>query len=107
MAILTKDEFFARLQERLANDSSDEGIRFLEDMTDTYTDLENRAKGDGIDWEAKYKELDNSWKKRYTSRFFNGADGGVPNYINAESEVETYNPDQVTVEDLFEVKEEK
>ena len=43
MAILKRDEFFSRIESKLANDTSDEAITFLEDMTDTYNDLENKA----------------------------------------------------------------
>ena len=104
MAILNRDEYFAKLHSRLAEDTSDEGIAFLEDMTDTYNDMENRAKGDGTDWEKKYRELDESWKKRYRHRFFNGSDGGNPNE-NQRTEDDGYNAEEITVEDLF--KEDK
>lgn len=102
MAILNRDEYFARLHERLAEDTSDAGISFLEDMTDTYNDMENRAKGDGTNWEQKYKELDESWKKRYRHRFFNGGDNSVPNDGKPD---DNYNAENILVEDLF--KEEK
>lgn len=107
MAILSREQYFARLQERLGNDTTDEGISFLEDMTDTYNDMEGRSKGDGIDWEKKYHELDESWKTRYRHRFFSGGDSAIPSTLTKETEVEEYNPDSVTVEDLFTKKEEK
>lgn len=106
MAILSKEEFFARLQERLANDTTDDGIRFLEDMTDTYNDWEQRIKGDGTDWEKKYRDNDATWARRYKDRFFSGTGGGMPNAVTKETDVETYNPDDVTIEDLFTEKEE-
>ena len=107
MAVLTRDEYFARLQSRLAEDTSDDGISFLEDMTDTYNDLESRANGDGVDWERKYRELDESWKKRYRHRFFSGGDTGTPNSVTIVDETKEYDPDEVKVEDLFSEKEEK
>lgn len=107
MAVLTRDEYFARLQGRLAEDTSDDGIAFLEDMTDTYNDLESRANGDGVDWERKYRELDESWKKRYRHRFFSGGDTGTPNSGTIVDETKEYDPDEVKVEDLFSEKEEK
>ena len=107
MAILSREQFFARLQERLGNDTTDEGISFLEDMTDTYNYMESSSKGDGIDWEKKYRELDESWKKRYRHRFFSGGDRGVPESVATVDETEEYNPDEITVEDLFSEKEEK
>lgn len=106
MAILTRDEYFARLHDRLGEDTSDEGISFLEDMTDTYNDMETRASGDGVNWEQKYKELDESWKKRYRHRFFSGGDRGIPDSVSTD-EKEEYNPEEITVNDLFVKKEEK
>lgn len=106
MSILNREEFFARLDTRLANDTSDDGIAFLEDMTDTYNDLERKASGDGVDWESKYKELDESWKKRYRHRFFSG--GGNEMFVEGEKEaVDDYSPEDIKVDDLFTVKEEK
>lgn len=99
MAILSKDEFFSRLHDRLGEDTSDESISFLEDMTDTYNDLSTRSNGDGVDWEKKYHELDESWKKRYRHRFFSG-DTGVPDTTTNDDSNE-YEGETVTVEDLF------
>lgn len=105
MAVLSRDEYFAKLQERLAEDTTDEGIAFLEDMTDTYNDMEKRVKGDGVDWEKKYKELDDSWKKRYRHRFFSGGDKEMPAEEKEKEETDTVDED-ITVEDLFTKKEE-
>lgn len=72
MAILNREEFFSRLNAQIGNSTEQESIEFLEDMTDTYNDLSERANGDGIDWKQKYHELDSSWKKKYQHRFFTG-----------------------------------
>lgn len=106
MAVLNRDDYFARLHERLAEDTSDEAISFLEDMTDTYNDMEKRMNGDGNDWERKYHELDESWKKRYRHRFFNGGDRSVPTYDD-NSDDDKIDADRVMVEDLFTEKEDK
>ena len=106
MAVLNREEFFARLDTRLANDTSDDGISFLEDMTDTYNELERKASGDGVDWESRYKELDESWKKRYRHRFFSG--GGNEMSVEGEKEVvDDYSPEDIKVDDLFTKKGEK
>ena len=105
MAVLSRDEYFNRLHERVGTDTSEEAITFLEDMTDTYNDMETRGNGDGIDWEQRLKDLDESWKARYQHRFFNGGDRGVPNDMcggNANEEADDYNPSEVTVDNLFE-----
>lgn len=107
MAILSRDEYFSSLHDRLGSDSSEEGIKFLEDMTDTYNDMESKANGDGVDWEKKYHELDESWKARYQHRFFNGGDRSNPNDQNGsgcQDEADDYNPDDVNVSDLFATK---
>lgn len=104
MAILSREEYFTSLHDRLGADSSEEGIKFLEDMTDTYNDMEARVNGDGVDWKKKYHELDESWKARYQHRFFNGGDRGIPNGSSGtqdQEENDDYNPDDVNVSDLF------
>ena len=98
MAILNRDEFFNRLHGRLGDDTSDESISFLEDMTDTYNSLENRANGDGEDWKRKYEELDESWKKRYRHRFFNGGDRNIP---DDREETEERGSEDIQINDLF------
>lgn len=102
MAILKKEQYFEAIKNRLGDDSSDEAIQFMEDMTDTYNDLENRATEDSENWEQKYKENDAAWKKRYANRFFNGStqyNNGQENLDNDEEE--QYNPESVTIDSLF------
>lgn len=105
MPILSRDEYFARLHDRLGDDTSDETIAFLEDMTDTYNDLERKATGDGVDWEQKYHDLDESWKKRYRHRFFSGDNTGAPATSTPETVEEEVTGETITVEDLFDEKE--
>lgn len=105
MAILSRDEFFARLHDRIGSDSSDESIAFLEDMSDTYNELENRANNNGEDWEKKYHELDETWKKRYTHRFFSGDSRNIP--TDALSDEPEYNAESVTFDSIFTESEEK
>lgn len=68
--IKTKDDLMELIKSRLPEDMSDDDISFLEDITDTVNDFENRAK-DSTDWKAKYEENDREWKQKYTERFFN------------------------------------
>lgn len=101
MAVLSKEDFFAKLHTRIGEDTSDDAISFLEDMTDTFNDLEKRATGDGVDWEKKYHDLDDSWKKRYRHRFFNG-DNSYP--TDSEDDEEYDKSEKLVIEDLFEEK---
>ena len=101
MSILPRDEFFARIQEKIGDDTSEDSIAFLEDMTDTYNELEKNANGDGIDWEAKYRENDEAWKKKYKSRFFHGGSTSAPGCMSEPDEPDGYDPESVQMKDLF------
>ena len=101
MAVLARDDFFTRLQERVGTATSDEDIAFIEDMTDTFNDLENRANGDGIDWEQRYHELDESWKQKYKHRFFSGGVSNIPNTPTQEEEDAQNRASSITFNDLF------
>ena len=102
MSILTKEGFFTRVHDYIGEDSSDEGISFLEDLTDTFSELEKRA-GDTTDWEKKYKELDESWRKRYTHRFITGKSLIDEPKVDDTTEID---PEEIEIDDLFEVEEE-
>lgn len=73
MAVKTREEIIEEVKARIGEQTDDETIAFLEDVTDTLTDLETRAKGDGTDWKIKYEENDAEWRKRYTERFYSSA----------------------------------
>ena len=110
MAVLERDDFFARVQARIGEDSSDDAIAFMEDMADTYNAMEQKATGDGVDWEKRYKELDESWKKRYTHRFFSSG-GGSPfgnstdEQDESSAEKEERRAETITYGDLFKRKD--
>lgn len=70
MAVKNKDEILEAIKTRIGEHTDDETISFLEDVTDTLTDLESKANGDGEDWKTKYEENDKTWRERYTERFF-------------------------------------
>lgn len=69
MAILSREDYIARVRARIGEEVSDEDITFIEDLTDTYDDMAAQAAGVG-DWEAKYNEL----KQKYIDRFTSAAD---------------------------------
>lgn len=68
MAVKNKDEILETIKARVGDSTDDETISFLEDVSDTLTDLETRANGE--DWKTKYEENDKLWRERYTNRFF-------------------------------------
>lgn len=97
MSVLTRDEFFDRVQKVAGTDTSDDTLTFIEDMTDTYNSLEEKASGDGNDWEQRYHDLDESWKEKYKKRFFSGGTSRV-----IEESKEEQKEDIVDYDDLFE-----
>lgn len=97
MAIKSKDEILSAIRSRFEEDTSDETIAFIEDVSDTFTDLENKARGDGKDWQAEAKRIDNEWREKYKARFFSGKTPEEPDDDpDPEAENKTYN-----FEDLF------
>ena len=108
MAVLGKDDFFKRIREHIGDDTSDESIAFIEDVTDTYNALEQSSK-DETDWKSKYEELDENWKKRYRDRFFDG-NGDTPettprSAMNKQKENVKADGEKRDFEDLFEERE--
>lgn len=92
--IKSKDELLTELKEKFGNDNSAEFVEMLENVSDTLTDLSTRIENSG-DWEQKYKELDEEWRKKYTDRFLSS--DGDDDIINPPED-----NDKVTFNDLFE-----
>ena len=101
MAVRSIAEILESVQTRLGEDTSDEALAFVEDITDTLNDFENKTK-DEEDWKKKYEENDASWRKKYKDRFFGG---GKPSEEEIEKEFEDDEEDEEktvkTFEDLF------
>lgn len=95
MAVKTRDEILEIVKNRIGDSTEDSDIEFLEDVTDTFDDLENKAKGDGIDWKIKYEENDKMWKEKYRNRFFSSNDE------NEEEHEEEENNKPKTFAELF------
>ena len=71
--VKTREEIMEMLKTRVGENTSDEAISFMEDVTDTLNDYERKLTGDGTDWKTKYEENDKQWRERYVARF-NGSD---------------------------------
>lgn len=102
MAVRTKDEILELVKARVGDDSSDEVIGFIEDITDTLNDYEARL-SNTTDWKAKYEENDAEWREKYKARFFG------KEVVEDETEVVDEEDNKpMKYEDLFEeVKEDK
>lgn len=72
MAIKSIEEILQNFKSIIPDDTSDETIGFIEDVTDTIHDLENKAKGDGKDWKSEAERIDKEWREKYKARFFSG-----------------------------------
>lgn len=100
MATLNREQYFEKLRTIIGDRSDAESIQALEDLTDTYNSFEKGVKGDGIDWEAKFRENDKAWAERYRNRFMYGDGGNGP--AKAQSGANSgYKPDDVDFDDLF------
>ena len=94
MAIKTIEELMDAVRARVGEDTSDEAIAFVEDVSDTLASLSNAEY-----WKKKYEENNAEWRKRYQDRFFNP---DKPNDPEPEPEPE---PKKLTFDELF--KEDK
>lgn len=72
MAVRTREEILNSVRSHFGEDTSDEALALVEDITDTITDFENKAKTDGTYWKQKYEDNDAGWRKKYRDRFFSG-----------------------------------
>ena len=99
--VKTKDEILASIKSRIGEDTSDEAIALVEDISDTFEDLTTRVSEAG-DWKTKYEENDKAWRDKYKERFFTPSEGDP-----LMEEIEKEEPDKPKVlkfEDLFETR---
>lgn len=69
MAIKSRDEILSQIKTKFADQTDDDMISFLEDVSDTLDDLESKA-SDTTNWEKKYQDNDAEWRRKYTERFY-------------------------------------
>ena len=99
MAVLTREQMLERIKQRIGEDTSDEVLKLIEDVSDTINDYESKTK-DTTAWEKKYKENDEQWRKKYKDRFFNAPakDEKVDSESNDDDESKE---NKLTYENLF------
>ena len=97
MAVLKRDDFMNSIKAKIGDDTSDDVISFLEDVNDTYTDLETKANNDNQNWKEKFTELDKTWREKYKQRFFSGTTKDEPDETDQPNEP----PKKLTYENLF------
>jgi phosphoglycolate phosphatase-like HAD superfamily hydrolase len=89
MAVRTTDEILETIKTRVGDSTEDADLEFLEDVTDTLSDLINKSEGQE-DWKTKYEENDKQWREKYRDRFF-----------EKKEELEEIKEEPKTFEDLF------
>lgn len=68
MAVRTREEILESLRGRFGDEPTDDDIAMLEDITDTFTDFEEKT-SDATNWKNKYEENDKAWKKNIQTVF--------------------------------------
>ena len=100
MSVVSKDSILESVKTMIGETPSDEGLELMENISDTYADLESRV-NDTEDWKTKYEENDRQWRQKYTERF---SSGSAPE-DDTDPEPDDEPPTPKTFEELFEVKE--
>ena len=96
MAIKTKEELLASLKQSFGDNTDDATLSLIEDVTDTYDDLNSKAKPDGKDWKAEAERIDKEWRQKYHDRFFNPVEDEKDPLDSGDPE-----PKKYRFEDLF------
>lgn len=91
MAIKTKDEIMNFIKDRTKDDTSDETLTFIEDISDTINNYEKQTKEEN-DWKKKYEDNDKQWREKYRDRFFSGNEGSPKNPDPIEPPANPDNP---------------
>lgn len=102
MAIVGKEELLETINKIAGENTTDDVLKLMEDVSDTY---DNFANADKEDWKQKYEDNDKAWKEKYRSRFMNQV---VKDDVIDEDNPDNYDEDaddtdvKKTFEDLFE-----
>ena len=92
MAVKPIGEILATVSSIIGENTSDEALTLLEDITDTFNDKDN------TDWKKKYEDNDKEWRNRYKERFLSG-DTSLDPKPEDEEDPEPEKP--LTFENLF------
>lgn len=90
MAKRTKEELLDNLKSVLGENTSDEALSLIEDLTDSLTPP-------SVDWEKKYNENDAMWRQKYRDRFYSDVPQEEPEYERVEEPA----PMKTKFEELF------
>ena len=104
----SKEEIIAQIKGVIGDNTSDEALALLEDVSDTFDGLQGGSTKELEDkiaeLEKKIEETDTNWRKKYSDRFDNPSpkpspseDGGSPSEDDGEGE----HDEPKTFEELF------
>lgn len=103
MAVVSKQDLMEKLKVKFGDAADDETLSIIEDVNDTFDDYESKTR-DNTDWESKYKELDDTWRKKYRDRFYSAVEGDAHDADKAEQlddQADETESVATTYEDLF------
>lgn len=98
MAIKSREDLLKSLNTLIGDNSTDENLAILEDVTDTLKDYEEKT-ADQTDWKSKYEQNDADWRKKYKERFLSGET------IKDEQEEDVKDSKPLTFDSLFKERE--
>lgn len=97
------EEILELLKNKFADDTSDETLSLIEDVSDTLKEKDTLA-GSSEEWKKKYEDNDKQWREKYKSRFFNPPETGAsdPSDPSGTDDDDTDEPPkQLQYDDLF------
>ena len=101
---MTLEEFITIIHDFIGDDTSERALKFVDDVTNAFNSVVGSTSSDNEDWHKKYDELNESWRKKYMHRFFNGDVNFDTNDADDDATLET-TAETITTEDLFDDKE--
>ena len=97
------EEILELLKNKFADDTSDETLSLIEDVSDTLKEKDTLADS-SEEWKKKYEDNDKQWREKYKSRFFSTPDTGAsdPSDKGGTDDDDTDEPPkQLQYDDLF------
>lgn len=96
----TKSELLEQVRAIIGEDTSDNALNLLSDLSDTIDDYEKSSSG-GEDWKKKYEENDAQWRQKYKERFFAKIETKEDSEDNEPSIEEPKEEQKTKFEELF------
>lgn len=101
MAVLTRDELMDGVKTIVDDVTTDECVKFLEDLSDTLDAFDNdkytELVGELEKLKSDYERMEMDWRKKYTDRFFAEKVDDIEEKVDdIEKKV-----DEITIDDLL------